>query len=201
MTTADKNTAARRLPRAERRLRLLATARAIVREEGADRLTLGRLAIREGVSKPVVYDHFPTRSALLIELYRSLDTEYVAAVRSAYVDPGLTFTDAATGLAYAYVHCAVLTGEERQSVGAALSGSTDMTAVYRELLDGYVQLLISVFARHVKMGAAELERRCIGLIGAGESLCAVFMRGGCSEAEAATTYSAIMRGGFADALA
>ena len=55
-----------RLSSASRRRQLLAVALSIVREEGADRLTLGHLAQRAGVSKPVAYDHFGTRSGLLI---------------------------------------------------------------------------------------------------------------------------------------
>ena len=34
------------------------TAWQLVREEGTEALTLGRLAERSGVTKPVVYDHF-----------------------------------------------------------------------------------------------------------------------------------------------
>jgi len=51
--------ASSRLPKAERR-QLLAIALVIVREEGADRLTLGHLAARAGVSKPITYEHFGT---------------------------------------------------------------------------------------------------------------------------------------------
>ena len=58
--TTEKSTA-RRLSQAERRRQLLDTALVIIREEGADKLTLGRLASRAGVSKPVAYDHFGTR--------------------------------------------------------------------------------------------------------------------------------------------
>ncbi|HAC69990.1 MAG TPA: TetR family transcriptional regulator, partial [Pseudomonas sp.] len=60
---------------------MLETARFIAREEGADRLTLGHLAVRAGVSKPVVYEHFGTRSGLLIELYRWLDLAQMDAFR------------------------------------------------------------------------------------------------------------------------
>lgn len=71
-----------RLSKSERRQQLLETARLIVREEGADRLTLGHLAVRAGVSKPVTYEHFETRTGLLIELYRWIDTERIAAFRT-----------------------------------------------------------------------------------------------------------------------
>lgn len=62
--------APRRLPRAERQRQLLEMALAIVRQEGTDQLTQGHLAVRVGISKPVVYDHFGDRSGLLIALYR-----------------------------------------------------------------------------------------------------------------------------------
>ena len=45
-----ERSASRRLSKAERRRQLLDTALVIVREEGADRLTLGHLAARAGVS-------------------------------------------------------------------------------------------------------------------------------------------------------
>src|SRR6185369_10247856 len=78
--------AGRRMKAPDRRRQLLETALAIVREEGADRLTLGHLANRAGVSKPVAYDHFKTRSRLLIELYRWIDVERVNAFRDAIAE-------------------------------------------------------------------------------------------------------------------
>jgi hypothetical protein len=42
---------------------------------------------------------------------------------------------------------------------------------------------------------AELERRCVGLIGAGEALSAAMVRGRYSEAEAAATFAALIAGG------
>ena len=42
---------------------------AVVAESGADALTMGSLADRAGISKPVVYEHFRRRSGLLIAQY------------------------------------------------------------------------------------------------------------------------------------
>ncbi len=49
-----------RLSKAERRCQLLDIALVIIREKGADRLTLGHLAVRAGVSKPITHEHFNT---------------------------------------------------------------------------------------------------------------------------------------------
>ncbi|MBN2992365.1 helix-turn-helix transcriptional regulator, partial [Pseudomonas cedrina subsp. fulgida] len=52
----------RRLSREDRSRQLLDVAWQLVRDEGTEALTLGRLAELAGVTKPVVYDHFVTRA-------------------------------------------------------------------------------------------------------------------------------------------
>lgn len=186
----------RRLSKAQRRLQLLEVALAIVRKEGADRLTLGHLAMCAGVSKPVVYEHFGTRSGLLIALYQAMDVEQSNALREALTTGGRSLGDVVERLAAAYVHCAVDTDGVWQAVGAALAGSDEKGTVHQELLDGYVQLFATVLAAHSCLSRIDLERRCVGFIGAGEALSAAMLRGQCTEAEAAQTFAALMQGGL-----
>jgi AcrR family transcriptional regulator len=68
----------RRLARDARLRQLLDAAWRVVREEGTEALTLGRLAEQSGVTKPVVYDHFGTRSGLLAALYQEFDARQTA---------------------------------------------------------------------------------------------------------------------------
>jgi len=186
----------RRLSKAQRRLQLLATALDIVRKEGADRLTLGHLAISAGVSKPVVYEHFGTRSGLLIALYKSMDVAQSNALREALTTGERSTEDVVERLAVAYIHCAVDTDGVWQAVGAALAGSDEKGVVHQELLDGYVQLFATVLAAHSRLSRTDLERHCVGFIGAGEALSAAMLRGQCTEAEAAKTFAALMQGGL-----
>jgi len=186
----------RRLSKAQRRLQLLEAALAIVRKEGADRLTLGHLAVCAGVSKPVVYEHFGTRSGLLIALYQAMDVEQSNALREALTTGEHNLKDVVERLAVAYVHCAVDTDGVWQAVGAALAGSEEKGAVHQELLDGYVQLFATVLAAHSPLSRPDLERRCVGFIGAGEALSAAMLRGHCTENEAAQTFAALMQGGL-----
>ncbi len=188
--------ASRRLSKAERRRQLLDTALVIVRDEGADRLTLGHLAARAGVSKPVAYDHFGTRSGLLIELYKSIDREQADALRNALTTGERGLEETVEALAAAYVHCSADTSGEWHAVGAALAGSEEKAMVYQELLDGYVRLFASVLKPHSTLSPAELERRCVGLVGAGEALSAAMVRGDCSEAEAAEAFASLIQGGL-----
>ena len=188
--------APRRLPKAERRKQLLESALAVVREEGADRLTLGRLAERSGVSKPVVYDHFETRSILLIELYKWIDIERVNAFRDAMISSGQGTDETVEALAKAYIECAAETNGEFHAVGAALAGSEEKAVVFQELLDNCVRMFVSVLTPHSDAKPAELERRCVGLVGAGEALAAAVIRGKCNKAQAVASFATMVRNGL-----
>ncbi len=185
-----------RLSKAARRLQLLDVALDIVREEGADGLTLGRLATRAGVSRPITYEHFGTRSGLLAELYKSLDQQQVQSLREAIQRVQQNLSDTADVLATAYIHCAADTSGEIYAVRAALSGSEEMGAVHRELLFGYVQLFAEVLSPHSLLSPDELHRRCVGLVGAGEALCLLMKGEQCPEPKAATTFAALIRCGL-----
>ena len=185
-----------RLSKAARRRQLLDTARRIIRDEGADRLTLGYLAVRAGVSKPVAYDHFGTRSGLLIDLYRSIDLEQANALRAALTAGERSLGQTAGVLAAAYIHCAADTSGEWHAVAAALAGSEAKAAVYQELLDNQVGLFAAVLTPHSPVSPAELARRCVGLVGAGEALAAAMARGRLSEAEAAEAFTSLIQGGL-----
>jgi AcrR family transcriptional regulator len=184
------------LSKAERREQLIATALQIVRDEGADRLTLGHLAGRAGVSKPIAYDHFGSRAGLLIALYRSLDEKQSNALRDALSGGDRNLDEVVEVLARAYVHCSVDTGGEWHAIGAALAGSEEMAAVHQELIDGYVRLFASVLTPYTALTATDLEHRCIGFVGAGEALSTAMVRGHCTEEAAADAFAAIMRGGL-----
>jgi AcrR family transcriptional regulator len=186
--------ASRRLSKAERRRQLLDAALLIVREEDADRLTLGHLAVRAGVSKPVVYDHFSTRSVLLIELYKWIDTERINVFRSAMAGTSQTLEQTAQMLASAYIQCAADHTDEFHAVGAALAGSNEKAVVFQELLDNCVQMFMDVLKPHGAVSVAELERRCTGLVGAGEALSGATVRGRQTMDEAIDTLSALIHG-------
>lgn len=186
--------ASRRLSKEDRRRQLLDTASLIVREENADRLTLAHLAVRAGVSKPVVYDHFATRSALLIELYQWLDTERVSAFRNAMAGATLSLEETANTLASAYIQCAADSTDEFHAVGAALAGSQDKAAVFQELLDNCVQMFMAVLEPYAAVSAAELERCCTGLVGAGEALSGATVRGRHRMEEAIDAFASLILG-------
>jgi AcrR family transcriptional regulator len=182
------------MPKARRRQQLMETARLIVREEGADRLTLGHLAVCAGVSKPVVYDHFDSRSALLIELYRWMDLEQIQLFQDAMATGEHTAEQAVQSLAAAYIQCAADMNGEVHAVGAALAGSEEKAAVFQELLENCARMFVAVLKPHSALPVQQLERCCVGLVAAGEALAASVVRGAINEAQAGTAFSCLIRG-------
>ena len=132
--------ARRRLTRAERRAQLLDAARALIRDAGTDELTLGRVAERAGVTKPVVYDHFGDRAGILAELFREFEArqrDVLAAVLSE-AEPELDVR--ARLVAAAFVDCCLAEGRELADVVAALAGSSALSALRQEAEDAYLSM-------------------------------------------------------------
>lgn len=80
------------------------------------------------------------------------------------------------------------------NAGRDLAGSEEKAAVFQELLDGSVQMFVSVLTAHSALAPDELERRCIGLVGSGEALSAALMRGRLDRTEAIDVFAALIKG-------
>jgi len=175
----------KKLPRAARRAQLLETARVIVREEGTDALTLGALADHAGVSKPITYSHFNTRSGLLIALYKEIMDQQVEALATALEDTPTQIEDVARVAAEAYMQCTTAVGPEWHAIAAALKGDAQMDAAQQEMIRGHIAFFEEVLAPLTDLPAPTVRRRSVGLIGAAEALSDEMVRGECSGEEAA----------------
>lgn len=132
MSSSESPAPRRRLSREDRLRQLLDVAWQLVRDEGTDALTLGRLAELAGVTKPVVYDHFATRAGLLAALYADFDARQDQVFADAIATSKATLEDRAWVIASSYVDCVLLQGREIPGVIAALSGSPELEASKRE---------------------------------------------------------------------
>ncbi|KPM68145.1 TetR family transcriptional regulator [Pseudomonas putida] len=131
MSSDDQGRSRKRLSREERRRQLLDVAWQLVREEGTDALSLGRLAEQAGVTKPVVYDHFETRTGLLVALYQQYDARQSRMLEQALACCDASLASRAGVIAEAYVDCVMSQGLEIPGVSAALAGSPEMEALKR----------------------------------------------------------------------
>ena len=122
----------RRLPRDERRRQLIEISWRIAQTDGADALTLGRLADQAEVAKPVVYDHFRTRNGLLSALYLDYDQRQSRTMASALAASPDRLADKARVIADAYVDCVLSQGREWFGIAAALEGSPELETLKRQ---------------------------------------------------------------------
>lgn len=129
MSSSETREPRRRLSREDRQRQLLDVAWQLVRDEGTEGLTLGRLAEQAGVTKPVVYDHFNTRSGLLVALYEDFDSRQSAVMEATWNGAEATLDSMARVIARSYVDCVLVQGREIPGVIAALGSSPELEKV------------------------------------------------------------------------
>lgn len=167
--SSEEKTPRKRLSREQRRRQLLDVAWQLLRKEGSDALSLGRLAEQAGVTKPVVYDHFETRMGLLAVLYGEYDTRQTAMLEVALANCQATLESRADVIAQSYVDCVMTQGRELPGLSAALEGSPEMEALkraYEDVFLGKCREALRPFAAKQTISAAGMRL----LMGASESL-------------------------------
>ncbi|HVE52232.1 MAG TPA: helix-turn-helix domain-containing protein [Ramlibacter sp.] len=175
-----------------RRGQLLDVAMAIVRDRGADELTLVSLAAAAGVSRPVAYDHFSTRAGLLLALFQQLEDRHVRALRDALLGAPAQLHSVAAVISDAYLNCLAELGPEASALSAALKGSDEMAAWQRLMMAEYVEMMGAALRPFSTLGEAELNLLCVGLLGAAEAIAREMQCGRVTEPEAAAALSSLI---------
>lgn len=159
----------RRLSRQDRHRQLVDVAWQVVRKEGTEALTLGRLAEQANIAKPVVYGHFGTRSGLLTVLYQDFDTRQTEIMDAAFQAIEPTLEGRASVIASSYVDCVLLQGREIPGVIAALAGSPELEKIKREYQAVFLEkcrIALAPFAGSGTIAPAGLR----AMLGAAEAL-------------------------------
>lgn len=165
----DNGKPRKRLSREERNRQLIDVAWQMIHADGTEALSLGNLSVQAGVTKPVVYDHFGTRSGLLVALYQDYDKRQNALLEDALAASDHTLTARAQVIASAYVDCVLLQGREISGVISALAGSPELEKVKRDYNILYIDKcreILSPFSPDNTIPKVRLW----GFLGAAESL-------------------------------
>lgn len=128
-TTAETRT---RMTYAERHTQLLEVARELIRQKGSDALTLARLAEHAGVTKPLVYQHFGTRPAVLAELYGEFKARTHVALDRTLSTAEADRATVARIISDAYIDCIDAESTELPGIAGALSGSAELEELREE---------------------------------------------------------------------
>jgi AcrR family transcriptional regulator len=142
----------RRLPKGDRQRQLLEVAWQLVRAEGTEALTLGRLAEQAGVTKPIVYDHFGTRAGLLTALYQDFDGRQTVLMDAAIQASEPTLVGRAKVIASSYVDCVLLQGREIPGVISALASSPELEKIKRDYEAIFMEKCRAALALFAKTG-------------------------------------------------
>lgn len=118
----------------------------IIHEEGTEALTLGHLAERSGVTKPVVYDHFTNRSGLFAALYQEFDYRQTARMDEAIQNTQPELAALASVIATSYIECVLLQGREMPSVMAALAGKPELEKIRNDYAVVFIEKCRQIFA-------------------------------------------------------
>ncbi|WP_218156363.1 helix-turn-helix domain-containing protein [Dyella sp. OK004] len=157
------------MSRQERYEQLVRVAWQLVREEGTEALSLGRLSERAEVTKPVVYDHFGTRAGLLAVLYQDFDERQTALMDEALDKSKSTLASRAAVIASSYVECVLLQGREIPGVIAALAGSPELEKIKRDYRSVFIEKcrrVLAPFAEGVEIPTVSLW----AMLGAADAL-------------------------------
>jgi polyketide synthase 12 len=153
---------AERADAARNRLHLLATAREMVAEQGADKLTMDGLAERAGLGKGTVFRRFGTRAGIFQALLDDDERFFQERVLSGPppLGPGAPPLDRL--VAYGRARTGFLV-EHREIARAALDGSQPIPAGAQTPLS---QMHIRVLLGQIALGAADLDTLAVQLTAA-----------------------------------
>ncbi|MBD7996368.1 helix-turn-helix transcriptional regulator [Arthrobacter sp. Sa2CUA1] len=179
----------RRLAKPERRIQLLEVARQLIRDAGTDGFTLGRLAERAGVTKPLVYDHFGDRAGVFAELYREFEARQRNTLAAALADAEPKLPVVAGLVAGAYIDCCLAEGRELADVVAALAGFSTLAGVRQEAEDAYLAMCrtaLEPLAGPIDLAGLQ------SIIGAGDALARSALAGRISAEKASGTLTTVV---------
>lgn len=181
-----------RMSKAERREQLLWLAADIVREEGADNLTLTTLADRAGVSKPITYNHFGDRKGLLSHLYQGYDERLLHNIRS--IDPSRlqTIEQRAHTLATAYFECTAVNGDVYDAVVSALCSYAEFASLRTQICFYFVDFYRELFAETIHAESGDQTAVLVAIYGAGDELARALTAGYVSKERAIRTFSELI---------
>lgn len=191
MTTTNPSTRAprRRLSKPERRVQLLEMARELIRDAGTDGFTLGRLADRAGVTKPLVYDHFGDRAGVFAELYREFEARQRSTLSAALAEAEPRLPVIAELVSGAYIDCCLAEGRELADVVAALSGFAALEGVRQEAEDAYLAMCRTALEPFAgSLGLAQLQ----AIVGAGDALARTALSSRISADQARSTLTSVV---------
>lgn len=185
-----KSVSSGRMPKEMRRSLMLEAAVEIVRNEGTEALTLAYLAEKCGVTKPIAYQHFGTRSGLLVALYHqlgALQADAAAKALDSNARGQMDLAELSRTLSTAFVDCILENGAHFSAISAALAATAETSDFRHAIREEYIELYRKALAPLTDVPDHLLTIRLTAFLGAAELLMETVARGLATRDEAIAT--------------
>jgi AcrR family transcriptional regulator len=157
-----------RLPADQRRRQLLEVARDQFAARGFHATSMDEIAERAGVTKPVLYQHFPSKRALYLELLSDTGEQLLQALSSATqrVTSGRERVEAGFLAYFRFV------ADSRAGFRLLFSSAIRTDPEFARVVDGVVRAAADVISELIEIPASEEHRRVLAaaLVGMAESV-------------------------------
>jgi len=157
-----------RLPADQRRLQLLEVARALFADQGFHATSMDEIAEAAGVTKPVLYQHFPSKRALYIELLENTADELLTSLSQATSSVSTGRERVEAGFR-AYFQFAV----GNRSAFRLLFGTSIRTdQEFARIVDSTIRVAADTISNLIEIPASDVQRHVLAnaLVGMAESV-------------------------------
>jgi AcrR family transcriptional regulator len=157
-----------RLPADQRRQQLLDVAREVFAARGFHATSMDDIAEAAGVTKPVLYQHFPSKRSLYIELLTDTGEQLLRALTAATRNLERGRDRVESGF-LAYFHYVV---DSRAGFRLLFSASIRTDPEFARVVDNVVQAAADVISELIEIPASDAHRRVLAnaLVGMAEAV-------------------------------
>ncbi len=157
-----------RLPADQRRLQLLDVARDRFAEQGFHATSMDEIAEAAGVTKPVLYQHFPSKRALYVELLEDTGRELLANLADATSRAGSPRERVELSFRAYFNFVASNPAAFRLLLGTSLRADTEFAGVVEEILESIAEMVSLL----IDIPASDEQRRTLAtaLVGMAETV-------------------------------
>lgn len=167
-----------RLPAERRRRQLLRVALEVFAEQGFHATSMDDVALTAGVTKPVLYQHFPSKRALYAELLEDVERDITGRITAAAARAGSGRERVELGFAAYFDFVAAHGSAFRLLFGASVRNDRQFAAIAQRTIDGIAELVATMIEidvpadhrlalAHAVVGMAEATSRRMAGAGAG----------------------------------
>lgn len=135
----------KRMDKDARRDQLLSTAVSIIKERGAEALTLATVAEQAGVTKPIAYNHFENKENLLKQIYQDIDNRLIESIQIAKQSSSQSITDTVSIFCESYFNCMLENSNIYGLTIAALKCYPNNANLSKNIQDFFVDAYSDIF--------------------------------------------------------